>query len=341
MKNFIYTFLLLPLFLVSQTNTKGIPSRDIAFKTFTINPNSCNGFQCTSGSLIYVPNNAFTLEDGNACDGTIIIKYREFHSQTDMFYARINMLFADGKVYRILESAGMFEIQAWCGTKKLILQEGKQIQVRMKTRRNVAGLMSFIYDAEKNTWSKYPSKVYDFSYFENNNKADSVGIWGSAKVRRPSAALLDGDGEVFKPLDYTKKLPEGFFKGINIGKLGLFNYDGVIKEELAVPMTPEFFVKQDGSPIQQKVYVVYQGRNSMVYYYPSDFAENFVLLKLKGTRIFTEFTDGSIAILKAGELDKLDLESYRKKGIKITLEKQPLKPKTEKELSEATGLSMN
>ena len=76
------------------------------------------------------------------------------------------MVYEDGKKYSLLESVGMFEIEAWCGTTKLILVEGKQIQVRMKTRRNLSGLMSFIYNREKNTWSKYTSKVFDFSYMD-------------------------------------------------------------------------------------------------------------------------------------------------------------------------------
>lgn len=334
MKKTFYALLFMPLFLLPQ-------KKEIAFKTFTLNPSTCNGFQSSSGSLIFVPDNAFLTEDGLACSEKVTIKYREFHSQTDMFYAGINMIFEDDKKYRILESIGMFEIQAWCGTKKLFLKEGKSIQVRIKTRRNLDGLMSFIYNSEKNTWSKYSSKIFDFSYRENNNKADSTNLWGSAKISPQATANIEYDGGVFQPGVYVAKLPEGFFKGMNINKLGLFNYDGVIKEELAVPMVPEFFVKQDGSKIQQKIYVVYQSRNSVVYYNPDDFAEHFVLLKAKGTRIFTEFADGSVACTSSGELDKLELELYRNKTCKIMLEKQPLKPKSEKELIAATGLNNN
>ena len=334
MKNLIYLLFLFPLLLLSQ-------KKEIAFKTFTVNTNSCNGFQSSSGSLIYVPDNAFVKEDGSPCLQTVIIKYREFHSQTDMFYGGINMLLEENNKYRILESAGMFEIEAWCGTDKLILKEGKQIQVRMKCRRNIDGLMSFIYDRKKNTWSKYPGQVYDFSYFEKNNNSDSLDLWGSKKVRRPAQQAMNGDGEIYEAIDYSTKLPEGFFKGMNVSKLGLFNYDGVIKDELAIPMIPEFFVKQDGSKLNQQVYIVYQTRNTMVYYSPEDFAERFVLLNAKGIRIFSMFTDGSVAVLNAGEIDKLTLGNFRNKNIKFTLDKQPVKPKTEKELSETTGLSTN
>jgi hypothetical protein len=333
MKTFLIAFFLSPILLLSQ-------KKEFAFKTFTLHPVACSGFQTGSGSFIFVPQDAFVTESGESCTQKITIKYREFHSQTDMFYSGLNMIFNDNGKYRILESAGMFEIQAWCGDKKLLLKEGKMIQVRMKTRRNIDSLRSFIYNYENNTWSKYSARVFDFSYFKNKNSKDSLALWGSPAITspQPSQDFESETGGNWVPEKLYNELPEGFFKGMNIGKLGTFNYDGVIKDSLAVPMIPQFTIRTSADTIQTKLFVAYEGKNTLVYYFPWDFKEHFVLLNVRGIKMFTEFSDGSIAVLKNGELDKVNLETYRNKSIQISLDKQPAKPKSEKELSAITGL---
>jgi hypothetical protein len=215
------------------------------------------------------------------------------------------------------------------------LREDKTIQVRMKTRRNLDSLRSFVYDPKKNTWKKYSSAIYDFSFFNNRNNKDSSALWGSGAVNNRKESNVEMEG-FFTPV--YNQMPEGFFKGMNLKKLGIFNYDGVMKDSLAVPMIPQFSIKSTNDTIEEKVFVTYEGKNTLVYYYKWDFAEHFVLLKVKGIKIFTEYKDGSVAVLKNGELDKINLESYRGKIIPISLEKQPAKPKSEKELSAITGL---
>lgn len=331
MKYILFFFGLWPVLLSSQNN-------EIAFKSYTINGNFCKGIQTHYGSLLFIPENAFITEDNSDCTGIITIKYREFHSQTDMYYAKLNMIYEDGKRFHLLESVGMFEIEAWCGDKKLKLKENKQIQVRMKTRRNLKDLFSFIYNPKKNTWTKYESSVVDFSFFDKKNNADSAALWGSARVS-PEILTMDAEMEgVYNPVKYFNKLPEGYFKGMNIKEMGIFNYDGVIKDSLAIPMQPELFVRGTETKLEQKVYVTYPNKNMLVYYYPHDFKENFVLLNVKGIKLFTEFSDGTLAITKDEEVSKLSLESYRGKVIKLVFDKIPAKPKNEKELAAATGL---
>ena len=206
MRSSFLLLLFLPFFFPAQEN-------GIAFKTFTISPDLCRGLRAPSGSLIFIPANAFIMEDGSPCSGPVTVKYREFHSQTDMYYSGLNMLWEENGKYRILESVGMFEIQAWCGNQPLKLKEDKSVQVRMKTRRDLPQLFSFIYDKNKNTWSKYSSTVSDFSYFKDRNKADSINYWGGGRTASDGGAAMwdiEMDGE--RVLQSTvQKLPEGFF----------------------------------------------------------------------------------------------------------------------------------
>ncbi|HRH10626.1 MAG TPA: hypothetical protein PLU73_03890 [Bacteroidia bacterium] len=314
-------------------------NREISFKTYTINNGFCKGIQTHFGSLLFIPDNAFINEKGETCTKTVTIKYREFHSQLDMFYSGLNMIWQEGSRRYILESVGMFEIEAWCGEQKLKLKENKLIQVRMKTRRDLKGLSSFIYDRQKNSWSKYNSPVVDFSFFDKRNNADSVSFWGSGRVSAASATVdVETSGGIYNPVTYFNKFPEGFFKGMNIKEMGIFNYDGVIKDSLAIPMQPEMLVRESKTMIDQKIYVTYPNRNTLVYYNPEDLKENFVLLNVKGIRMFTEFKDGSFAATKEEELNLMVLETYRKQKVSFLFDKLPAKPKNEKELLGITGL---
>lgn len=332
MKKTLILLLLLPHLFFAQR-------KEIAFRTFTLLPSVCKGFQTSSGSLLFIPSSAFVKENGEDCNGVVTLKYREFHSQTDMFYGNINMIYDDNSKYRILESAGMFEIEAWCGNQKLKLREGKSIQVRMKTRRNLDSLFSFIYNRTKRTWSKYSAKVMDFSFFKNKNNADSTTLWGSPKVKPPEINVEIETGGVFNPnAYYGPVLPEGFFKGVDIKELGLFNYDGVIKDSLAVPVQPEFNVKINFGAYDHMICVAYESRNTLVSYTPDQLKDKFVFLKLKGIKVFISEKGEPVAVLKNNELDKVNFEDYRNKPISITLEPLPVKPKNEKELAAATGL---
>jgi hypothetical protein len=335
MKKLFLLIALSPIFLTAQDG-------EIPFKTYTVNPDFCRGFQTSTGSFIFIPDNAFGTEDGSMCSERIIIKYREFHSQTDMFYSGLNMIWDDNGKRRMLESVGMFEIQAWCGNKRLVLKEGKQIQIRMRTRRDLNGLMSFIYDDKKNMWTRYPSQVMDFSFREKQNNADSVSFWGSSRTVTDNGAAVwdvEGGNEVMVFTEMARRMPEGFFKGMNIKNMGVFNYDGVIKDSLAVPMQPELFMRNATAPFQGKLYVVYPNKNTLVYYNPDDLKERFVLLNVKGIKMFVEFTDGGFGLTKDAEIDELSIAGLKGKIVKFIFDKVPGKPKNEKELAGKTGLN--
>ncbi|MCD6069381.1 MAG: hypothetical protein K0S33_4207 [Bacteroidetes bacterium] len=313
---------------------------NVPFMEYAYENKGCSGFKYGDGSLIFVPNDAFCMEDGSACNGAIKIKYREFHTQTDMLVSGLNMILSRGGKNLILESAGMFELRAECNGKPMKLCEGKSIQVRMKCRRNLPNLEGFVYDEKGKRWIDY-DQVYDFSYNKANPKND-YNNWGNAPQNGDPIQVFEAgsDGmETYKELkNIANDLPDGYFKGMNLKTLGIFNYDGVIKDKDAIPMIPEFAVNT-GEAIGETVYVAYAGRNTLVTYYASDFETNFVLLNTKGIKIFTKLKDGSYAILPEGFLDKANIKLMQGTKQKFVLEKQPKKPKTKAELAAVTKIS--
>lgn len=333
MKKLIYFFAGIFLSLSSSAQFE-----NISFMEYDYQNKFCSGFKYGNGSLIFIPNNAFCFEDGSSCEGKIKIKYREFHSQIDMLVANLNMLLNRGGKQYILESAGMFEIRAECNGKPMVLCEGKTIQVRMKCRRNLKNLEGFKYNEAINRWEDC-CKVYDFSY-DSTAKTNDMKLWGTGAMDNSTeVAGVDAEGNEFVNVKkLLGELPQGYFKGMNINSLGVFNYDKVIDDELAVPMIPEFTVNT-GEPIGESIFVAYENRNTLINYSQNDFAERFVLLNTKGIKIFSKLKDGSYATLKEGSLDKMNIKLMQNTKQTFVLEKQPLKPKNKAELAKVTKIS--
>lgn len=337
MKRILFLFLTFGLFAIAQSQISNVP-----FMEYDYQSNGCTGFKYGTGSLIFVPGNAFCMEDGSACNGKIKIKYREFHSQTDMLVSGLNMLLQrDGKDL-ILESVGMFELRAECDGKPMKLCDDKVIQVRMKCKRNLPNLQAFSYDEQQKRWIDY-GQVYDFTY-DKSKTNDEPNRWGNSPINSADSVvkgIYDGNGETLFVTVINSmmgELPDGYFKGMNIKNLGIFNYDGVLNDKDAVPMIPEFVVNT-GDAIGEVVYVAYAKRNTLITYYPSDFAERFVLLNTKGIKIFTKLKDGSYAILKEGSLDKSNIKLMQGTKQKFILEKHPIRPKTKEELAKVAKIS--
>lgn len=337
MKKFLLIFLMAACCAGAQVKN------DIPFMEYTYQPNGCNGFKYGSGSLIFIPDNAFCMLDGSACNGAVKIKYREYHSQLDIMVAKLNMFLDKNGKRSVLESAGMFEIAAECNGKPVKICDGKMIQVRMNCRRNLPDLSAYIYDSNKNVWTE-AGEVYDFSYQSNDNNRNNSALWGSPATGGigDSAQQFNADLENIETVKIVSsaslQLPDGFFKGMNIKSLGIFNYDRVLKDDNAIPMVPEF-VLTTGEKINQKVFIAYENINSVIYYTPEDFAERFVLLNVKGIRMFTQFKDGSVACINKDVIDKINLENLRGQKFTFTMEKQPKKPVTKEQLAKVTRLN--
>lgn len=338
MKRILFLFLFFGLCVTSQSQISNVP-----FMEYDYQSTGCTGFKYGTGSLIFVPGNAFCMEDGSACNGKIKIKYREFHSQTDMLVSGLNMLLQREGKDLILESVGMFELRAECDGKPAKLCDGKFIQVRMKCRRNLPNLQAFSYDEQQKRWIDY-GQVYDFTY-DKSKTNDEPNRWGNSPINGGGDTVMvesfDGNGEsnyqsVVEGM--LPELPDGYFKGMNIRNIGIFNYDGVLNDKDAIPMIPEFVVNT-GDAIGEVIYVAYAKRNTLITYYQSDFAERFVLLNTKGIKIFTKLKDGSYATLKEGGLDKSNIKLMQGTKQKFILEKQPIKPKTKEELAKVTKIS--
>ena len=345
MKKLLMTVCVLAFILKSNFLLSQIKEMDIPFSEFSYNGNSCSGYKFSSGSLIFIPEDAFTFDDGSSCKGKIIIKYRELLTKADMLVSGINMIYMKEGKRKMLESAGMFEIKAECGGKELQLKKGKYIQIRMKCLNELKGLEAYLYDYKNKFWTKTASAVTDFSFRAAQNNIDNIALWGSVAVSNNNTTINQNMDVDMIDTAYNRKimtqlmgnLPEGYIKGMNISKTGLYNYDAILNDAAAVPIIATFKTTT-GEDISEKIYVAYTNKNTLIYYFPEDMSTKFALLPEKGIRIFCLYPDGSVAVLKESELNKINLTTLSGQKHTFVLERQPIKPKDKIALEKAVNI---
>lgn len=344
LKNALFCVLMLLINLQVEAKIEETP-----FTEYIYNPKTCQGIRHASGSQIFIPVGAFVLKkDGKVCNGKVTIQYREFHSQADIIAANIPMDFMQGKQKTQLESGGMFQILADCEGQELELAKGKKIHVRFASRNDLENLDAFYFDPKKG-WQLLNAPVTDFSVREGNNNSD---LWGRAPQWAGeggfiiSTQIIEVQANPDDPYDTydsvivaTSLRMPGIFKGMNIDKMGLYNYDRILNEAGSIPIAADFKIKGSGEKVTTTVFVTYADINSVIYYPPADWKEKFALLPRKDLKIFTMLKDGSVAIFTPADLAKLDLNNLKGKNYTFELEIVNGAPQNKQQLAQKTGIN--
>lgn len=347
-KLFLYSLavaLLSPMFGLAQLRIPKTP-----FMPFRFSSEQCKGLVYPSGSRIYVPKNAFVLKkDNTPYSGEVVLKYREYRDRWDFVSNELSLNTDD----HFLESAGMFEIRAETpGAEPLELRRGKQIQVRFANPAPVEDLKSWFWDEERRVWVEQPFTPIDIT----NKQEDESDKWGKAPAADidPEGGLTEeelslsfgedewggrwGDWSGWGKISEGEKRRSEVFKAMNIDKMGLRNYDALLKDERAVPVLAEFEVTNAPDSTIQKIYVVYEKTNSVVYYHArkNEVVKNFRLLD-EEYKIFCIFGDGSVAKLPDTERKNGEaLQALADKRHTFRLLHEPRVPETKEQLRQLT-----
>lgn len=102
-------------------------------RSYKINSERDTVLSIESGSRIKIPKNSFTDSSGAPVNGEVELLYREFHSVPEILLSGISMNYDSAGTKYFFESAGMFEINALKQGGKLLLADGKNIEVQMAT----------------------------------------------------------------------------------------------------------------------------------------------------------------------------------------------------------------
>lgn len=286
---------------------------DIPFSSFRITSHECHGLLFRSGSKIFIPANAFVMDNETPCGDMITLKYRELHNAADIIAAGIPMNFTEDNKKKHLESGGMFEIYAECEGKPLKLAKGKEILVRFASNYKTPDLVCYYFDQKSKNWLRRKNPVTDVPVKEEDN----FDLWGSNNVPNQiqQTQPIFNDDDVNAPIDPIWKFRDSIkaevFKSMKIDLMGLYNYDRVIEGEEYIPVVADFILK-DGQKITTDIYVVYQDFNTTFYFPGYTWKEQFTLLNRAGIKIFTILPDSRFASVPEEEINKMKIKSLAK-----------------------------
>jgi hypothetical protein len=202
-----------------------IPSLDIPYQTFTIDPTKPNVFYSKNGAKINIPSNAFLDKEGNVITGKVEVSFREFYNPLDFYLAGIPMNYNDNGVDKVLESGGMVELTAKSNKDELFVNPASKIKVDIKSWTKSSDFN--LYDLDKNTgrWIEKGKDVINPT--KKNIIIPSI----------PPVPII-ATANAFKIADETKMFPEieGYkdvlFEPINLAKCKISDAQEMIVKPL-------------------------------------------------------------------------------------------------------------
>ena len=123
-------------------------------KIVTINPSKQNEFISKKGIKISIPENAFVTATGEKPTGKIKVKISEYHNPADILVSGIPMQYKTASGLVQMESAGMFNIEAYAANKPLQLVQGKEIGMQVPSKNTDTDFNLYYFDPVTNEWKQ-------------------------------------------------------------------------------------------------------------------------------------------------------------------------------------------
>lgn len=222
-----------------------VPQLDVTEKQFVINPNRDTILYYETGSAIQVKAHSLTDENGKLIEDQVTIRYREFHNPVEIFASGIPMQYDSAGQTWNLQSAGMMEISAWQGDKKLLIKPESPLTVQMKSGVPDGNFNVYYLDTVQRNWAYKnrdevltAQKTQDNKY-QHSNLKPIVRKIDTVKIKQELAVMLP----VMKPRALN---PKAFS----------FTLDVLESEfpELAVYKTTKFEVEDKNNVFDSKIY---------------------------------------------------------------------------------------
>lgn len=124
-----------------------ISGLDVPFESYAVSVAEGMLIETATGTTIEVPAHAFVDKDGNAIQGDVEIKFREFHNATDIIASGIPM--HDPETGAYMETAGMFEMKGEQQGKEIFIKGDKEVKVSLASF-NEGDHFNFYQLAEEN-----------------------------------------------------------------------------------------------------------------------------------------------------------------------------------------------
>lgn len=126
---------------------------NIPYTNYEVDAGKGGEFTFNTGSVFIVPENAFVDQSGVGLQGTVELRYREFHDAVDFFVAGIPMTYDSAGVRYQFESAGMMEMQAYQNGKQVFMAPGKSVEIQLASKHSSTEHNLYKLDTVKNNWA--------------------------------------------------------------------------------------------------------------------------------------------------------------------------------------------
>lgn len=131
-----------------------VPELNNDADNFVIDNNKDTTIVYKTGSMIFVPSNAFKTKDGKDAKKKVKIRYREFHDQVDQIFSGIPMNYDSAGIIRPFESAGMFEVLAFEDDSiPVYLKDGKTLKVNLLSHNDENKFNVYYLDTVAKKWN--------------------------------------------------------------------------------------------------------------------------------------------------------------------------------------------
>lgn len=330
MKKIITVTALMCFFLVNSKGQHVNKKFETIFTKYTVSTKTCTRIVHFSGSLIFIPENAFALNPKNAVD-SVDIYYREIRSPLDMIVHDIPMVFSLAGKQVHLESNGMFEIWGKSKEDTILVHEDKSIEVRLATDEAKMNkrMEGYRFEPNKKLWTSYTNRL-------RNNQIDKTddNLWGSSSEQNEDAEIWEEEDGSFSEWAREDSIRRVAFQAMEIFDFGLYNYDAVIDNETFISIKADFIDKATQKPLQATIYIVYDDINSVFYFPPYTWGEDFSIIQDKSYKLFSIDKEGQIARL----YDFPVLKEIQNETFTFQLEGKGDTPNSKEELAKLTGL---
>lgn len=171
---------------------------------YTVNNQKGGTLTHSTGSKLKIPANSFVDKNGQQIIGDVTIEYREFHTIPDVIGSGIPMQYDSAGTNRVLETAGMFEINGHQNGKPVALADNKKIDIELASQKNRDNFHQYQFDTTAGNWV----------YMQPDRKQSNFSSKSPTTIKK-EIAVLKNDVEVVLPkrIDstafvYTKKLKQ-------------------------------------------------------------------------------------------------------------------------------------
>lgn len=135
-----------------------IKGLEIPVRTFKIDPHVDAKIELPNGGSIEFKANSFVDENGQPVEGEIDIKWKEYHSLTDILLSGIPMKYDSAGVSFDFVSGGMFTIDALNNGNSVDLAEGKKATVNLASYEDTPCFNFYELNEQTGEWSYETTK---------------------------------------------------------------------------------------------------------------------------------------------------------------------------------------